>query len=158
MADLRMIKKGFINMKTSLRNKHMDLKKDIKQLLIYMIYIIVSSLTFYAVHVFLLTSFLDLGTNSLIREQHVFLSLLVLFVYGMVAVVYKVSPIHAAYVLMGLLLAKMILAGMFVYKLGWLDDSETMHKRAVFLVFYLMYSFVLVLMSSKIIKNIGSKE
>lgn len=118
----------------------------------YFLLLIVSSVVFFLIHRFVLIEFIDVG--QFVLTQHLFLVLLMVFILASVYVIYKMSPIHSGYALLGLLMAKMMIAGLFVYRMGWLEDSGTMSKRIIFLFFYFLYSGMLIFLSTRIVRNI----
>ncbi|WP_103867087.1 hypothetical protein [Aquimarina sp. I32.4] len=120
--------------------------------------LIATSIILYCIHNFVIASYIEASFKSFIHKQHLFLLIATLFVYGSSLIVYKISPKNTGFVFLGLLMAKMIIAGLFIYKLGWLDDPKSMPSRLIFLVLYIIYSIVLVYVVSRLLKIFSDKS
>ena len=117
--------------------------------------IVLSGLLFWGIHSQVLFQFFSVGTFDSIIEQHAVLLLVTLFSYITIAISSRIIPAQTSFVFLGVLIIKVIIAGIFVHKQGWLDDPETVTKRAIFLCFYFGYLICLLLVSIKIIKRIN---
>ncbi|WP_062055003.1 hypothetical protein [Aquimarina longa] len=120
--------------------------------------LISTSIILYCIHNFIITTYLEVGNNDLILKQHIFLCSAVLFVYGSSVAAHKITPKNTGFIFLGLVMAKMMIAGLFIYQLGWLDDPNSMPKRSVFLIFYFIYSFTLVYNISRLLKIFSDKS
>lgn len=129
-------------------------KKIIKHLAI----LIATSIILYGTHYFVISNYIEDFYKSFIQKQHMFLCVAALFVYGSSLVVYKITPKNTGFVFLGLLMAKMIIAGLFIHQLGWLDDPGSMPSRFIFLFLYLIYSIVLVYIVSRLLKIFSDKS
>ncbi len=116
--------------------------------------ILIISVLLYLAHFFILPNYLQIEDTSNILKQHVFLGGASLFVYISIIITYKVSKLNTGYVFLGLVLAKMIMAGFFVFQMGWLEEGSMIQYRAVFLVFYFIYLLSLLAVCVKLIKRI----
>jgi len=122
------------------------------------IIIVICAAIFYLLHSYFLTSYFDLGTVSLIREQHFFLGTMTIVVFASSYVTNRISPNHTGFVFIGLLMAKMILSGIFAYKMGWLEENTPMQIKGCFFGFYFLYLIVLLVLSIKIINRLGASN
>lgn len=117
--------------------------------------LLLTGLVLFGLHNYVLVHSLELGSQPMIIKQHFFLVALTLLVYASTHITFKVSPNHTGFVLLGLLLAKMIIAGAFVYKLGWLEEGSPLRYRAVFLVFYFLYTLVMLVLSARLLRRLN---
>ncbi len=117
--------------------------------------IVLSGLLFWGIHSQVLFPFFNVGTFDSIIEQHAVLLLVTLFAYITITISSRIIPAQTSFVFLGVLIVKVIIAGIFVHKQGWLDDPETIPQRAIFLCFYFGYLICLLLVSIKIIKRIN---
>ncbi len=131
----------------------MSYKTIIKHLAI----LVVTSIILYCVHYFVIANYIETFYKSFIQKQHLFLCAAALFVYGSSLISYKITPKNTGFVFLGLLMAKMITAGLFIHQLGWLDDPDSMPSRLIFLLLYLIYSIVLVYIVSRLLNIFSNK-
>ncbi|MFL1894406.1 hypothetical protein ACJRPK_01810 [Aquimarina sp. 2-A2] len=116
--------------------------------------IIVGSLFLFATHKFAITQFLELGATQSILDQHLFFMGIVGMVFLSTAITHHFSPKNTGFVFLGLLLAKMIIASLFIYKMGWFDAEEFWVDKAVFLGFYFLYTILLIVLIIPFLKRI----
>ena len=100
---------------------------------------------FYGLHRFLLVQFFKGdGIDDLLTKQHILLFSLSIFVYVTIYISHFFLPEKAGFVFLGLIMAKMIISGFFLHSIGWLEEGVPMYKKALFLLFYMLYSLILV--------------
>lgn len=116
--------------------------------------IIGAFIVFLITHLYGIAAFTKIAPVALIYKQHLFLGIITLFIYVMTYITFKVAPKNTGFVFLGLLLAKMILAGLFVYQVGWLEEGSYLLLKVTFLFFYFLYTTVLVLSTIKILRKI----
>ncbi len=67
-------------------------------------------------------------------------------------------PKATGFVFVGLLLLKMILAAVFLQKIGWLATGIPITTKAFFMLFYAIYTLILVLLSVKLLKQLDQSH
>ncbi len=125
-----------------------------KQLII----LILTSVLCYVVHFFILTDVLTIIDTTTILKQHLFLGGAVLVLYLSMYITSRISPLHTGFVFLGLILAKLIIAGFFINQMGWLEDGAPIQPKAIFLGFYMIYVITLVVVSVKLIQGIDNSK
>lgn len=108
----------------------------------------------FTAHKFAIAELLELRAKQSILEQHLFFVGLISIVFLSTTIVCYFSPKNTGFVFLGLLLAKMIVASLFVFKMGWFDAEEFWMDKAVFLGFYFLYTILLILVIIPLLKRI----
>lgn len=107
--------------------------------------IVASAILFFFIHDLIITPQFDSdGIDRLVLKQHLFLCSISLFIYLFTYISFQFLPNKAGFVFLGLIMAKMIVSGFFLYSIGLLEDGVPMYKKAFFLLFYMLYSLILV--------------
>ena len=107
-----------------------------------------------AVHLYVLTQFLEVGSTNDVLLQHAFLGIQAMVIYIVFRTIHGIFPEKSSFVFLGLLLLKMVFGFVFIKEMGWYTgDSEVFVLKAVFLVFYMVYLIGLLLVSIPLILN-----
>lgn len=114
---------------------------------------IIVSLFLAIAHIYIIPLWITADSITEVVKQHLLLGLFSVLIYVSTYIASKKMPTQAGFLFIGLLMAKMVTAAIYLYGRSWLDENSGDPRKYVFFLFYIIYLVVLVVITSKLLNK-----